>query len=486
MIEYGVANWEVKGEDVPAVKHAADGRSSVFAVFDGHGGVDGASACEKGLAPELLTLCNDDERVGHDRFPNEAIIDSFWDQDRELGARGIYAGTTAVVLMVTGKETAKVGQSSSLACTLAWVGDSVGVWFDMTSPDARAPVIGLTRSHLPTDELEQQRLDVEWKVRSQVESSRHDASLAGGNVWLEMAEEADNANGKSTQPQPGMPPTSQQQQGGQDQEKQGKEQEQDGDSWRLLGLQRFFKSSQSKEGEGFKEGKQSVPDGQSRRPSREESMRLRAESFYAVKRAPTTHEVEDALRRLGIQQDAEQVRVLIRALGREKRIEAPERRRSLLAGSPMKLERQNSRVLERVSVLDSSVHGPLVIHGGVRAEVTTMMTRSIGDWDGSRAMIPHPDLSRFEVEAGQWQRVILASDGLWDFVTPEEAVKIARREKSPEGAAQRLVAQAYRRSNQKVGYMKDDTTCICIDLNPSQLPFSPPTVGMETGCCSMM
>ena len=31
--------------------------------------------------------------------------------------------------------------------------------------------------------------------------------------------------------------------------------------------------------------------------------------------------------------------------------------------------------------------------------------------------VPHPELQRFEVAADEHQRVVLASDGVWDFVT---------------------------------------------------------------------
>ena len=31
--------------------------------------------------------------------------------------------------------------------------------------------------------------------------------------------------------------------------------------------------------------------------------------------------------------------------------------------------------------------------------------------------VPHPEMQRFEVAADEHQRVVLASDGVWDFVT---------------------------------------------------------------------
>ena len=42
------------------------------------------------------------------------------------------------------------------------------------------------------------------------------------------------------------------------------------------------------------------------------------------------------------------------------------------------------------------------------------MTRSIGDWFGADAVLPHPQLSSFTVPPGKHYRLLIASDGLWD------------------------------------------------------------------------
>ena len=59
------------------------------------------------------------------------------------------------------------------------------------------------------------------------------------------------------------------------------------------------------------------------------------------------------------------------------------------------------------------------------APVSTAVTRSIGDWDAARTLIPQPDLYRFEVGASEHERVVLASDGVWDFVSAAQAAKAA-------------------------------------------------------------
>ena len=39
--------------------------------------------------------------------------------------------------------------------------------------------------------------------------------------------------------------------------------------------------------------------------------------------------------------------------------------------------------------------------------------------------VPHPEMQRFEVAADEHQRVVLASDGVWDFVTEVQTQPLA-------------------------------------------------------------
>ena len=113
------------------------------------------------------------------------------------------------------------------------------------------------------------------------------------------------------------------------------------------------------------------------------------------------------------------------------------------------------------------------------------MTRSIGDWHGPDMVVPHPQIEPFEVPAGRWTRVIMASDGLWDVCEHESAVRLARECSSAQEAAEALLIFAQReyaeRGKKGVG---DDVTVLCVDLNPSCLPFRPPASEGAEYCCS--
>ena len=104
------------------------------------------------------------------------------------------------------------------------------------------------------------------------------------------------------------------------------------------------------------------------------------------------------------------------------------------------------------------------------------MTRSIVDWKGPDVVLPHPQLLRFRVEAHSHARVVIASDGLWDVCTHVQAAKICRKREAAEAVAKGLLAVAEKEYLTVRGLegMSDDTTVICVDLNPSLRPFSPP------------
>ena len=121
--------------------------------------------------------------------------------------------------------------------------------------------------------------------------------------------------------------------------------------------------------------------------------------------------------------------------------------------------------------------------GGLKS-VSTAVTRALGDWDGSRALVPHPDVARFRVTRSQCLRAVLASDGLWDFVRPDEASRVLRAGKSASSCADRLLEMAVSRSNAKFNELKDDTTVLVVELNPSGEP--PPLVAPAGGGCCVV
>jgi len=228
------------------------------------------------------------------------------------------------------------------------------------------------------------------------------------------------------------------------------------------------------------------------------SQLLRADdglSFYAKQRAPTPEQVIQAAASAELNLLSGEAALLTRALAREQRIEASERKKSQSAatgdGSGPRVQ---SGVLQRWSPATASRSGPTVLAGGADAKVTISMSRSIGDWDASRAIIPQPDFCRFEVAPGAWVRAVIASDGVWDLVSHEEAALLARNARSVDDAAGSIVAVAHDRGLVRLGKLKDDTTCLVVDLNPSQIPFedlpkeaAPSTAARSNGgCCSLM
>eukprot|EP00629_Pelagomonadales_sp_RCC1024_P008726 CAMPEP_0119273626 /NCGR_PEP_ID=MMETSP1329-20130426/10790_1 /TAXON_ID=114041 /ORGANISM="Genus nov. species nov., Strain RCC1024" /LENGTH=436 /DNA_ID=CAMNT_0007273855 /DNA_START=189 /DNA_END=1499 /DNA_ORIENTATION=+ len=114
------------------------------------------------------------------------------------------------------------------------------------------------------------------------------------------------------------------------------------------------------------------------------------------------------------------------------------------------------------------------------AGASTCVTRSIGDWDASRAVIPEPDCHAWPIpsEGAFYERVVLASDGLWDLIDFAGAEAICRKVPEPQACAERLLRVAKTESGRR-GYrgLKDDTTILVIDLNPNRVAVQP-----EAGC----
>ena len=150
--------------------------------------------------------------------------------------------------------------------------------------------------------------------------------------------------------------------------------------------------------------------------------------------------------------------------------------------------RRNLYVQPRSTAKGRSSHHPLVVATETSHShpqyYDLQMTRSIGDWKGPDLVLPHPEMRAFEVGAGEHVRAIVASDGLWSVCSHETAAQVARSCPSAQTAANQLLElaeQAYF-SRRGKSVMGDDTTVLCVDLNPSQLPFAPPPPAAKRGC----
>mmetsp|Transcript_57850 Transcript_57850/g.163282 ORF Transcript_57850/g.163282 Transcript_57850/m.163282 type:complete len:449 (+) Transcript_57850:205-1551(+) len=98
------------------------------------------------------------------------------------------------------------------------------------------------------------------------------------------------------------------------------------------------------------------------------------------------------------------------------------------------------------------------------------MTRTIGDESvKAHGVIPTPEVQECEVDLAAQPFLILASDGVWEFLDSEFVVKaVAKKIQSdgPERTIQKLQKEARKRWRQEEGDYCDDITSILIQLRP--------------------
>lgn len=107
------------------------------------------------------------------------------------------------------------------------------------------------------------------------------------------------------------------------------------------------------------------------------------------------------------------------------------------------------------------------------------MARSIGDFAvKSVGVIPEPEVKTFELQHGEDEFLILASDGVWEFISSQEAVDVVGAKlaegKECHGACQELIELASERWAEEEGDYRDDITAIVVKLPlPFQYPSQP-------------
>ncbi|GMG99756.1 hypothetical protein Nepgr_001596 [Nepenthes gracilis] len=115
----------------------------------------------------------------------------------------------------------------------------------------------------------------------------------------------------------------------------------------------------------------------------------------------------------------------------------------------------------RLNVFGCSEAGPLRCWPG-----GLCLSRSIGDTDVGEFIVPVPHVKQVKLShAGG--RLIIASDGIWDALSSDMAAKTCRG--LPADVAARLVVKEALRSRG----LKDDTTCLVVDIIPSVHPVLP-------------
>ncbi|CAH9054068.1 unnamed protein product [Cuscuta europaea] len=102
------------------------------------------------------------------------------------------------------------------------------------------------------------------------------------------------------------------------------------------------------------------------------------------------------------------------------------------------------------------------------------LSRSIGDMDIGEFIVPIPYVKQVKLSSAGG-RLIIASDGVWDALTAEAAFECCRG-MQPDAAASQIVTEAVQPKG-----LRDDTTCIVIDIQPVEKPTPPRPQPKKTG-----
>ncbi|KAG5549063.1 hypothetical protein RHGRI_014435 [Rhododendron griersonianum] len=117
----------------------------------------------------------------------------------------------------------------------------------------------------------------------------------------------------------------------------------------------------------------------------------------------------------------------------------------------------------RLNVFGGNAVGPLRCWPG-----GLCLSRSIGDTDVGEFIVPIPHVKQVKL-SNAGGRLIIASDGIWDALSSDMAAQSCRG--LPAELAAKLVVKEALRSRG----LKDDTTCLIVDIIPFDHPILPPT-----------
>ncbi len=98
------------------------------------------------------------------------------------------------------------------------------------------------------------------------------------------------------------------------------------------------------------------------------------------------------------------------------------------------------------------------------------MSRSIGDHVVKQVgVIAEPEVKVFDLDLEHDQFLILASDGVWEFISSQEAISIIEEHRAKEGyafACQMLIETAADRWRAIEGDYRDDITAMVVKIPP--------------------
>ncbi|KAK9074297.1 hypothetical protein SSX86_006894 [Deinandra increscens subsp. villosa] len=94
------------------------------------------------------------------------------------------------------------------------------------------------------------------------------------------------------------------------------------------------------------------------------------------------------------------------------------------------------------------------------------LSRSIGDLDVGEFIVPVPYVKQVKLSSAGG-RLIIASDGVWDALSAEAAIECSRG-MPPNAVAGQIVKEAVQPKG-----LRDDTTCMVVDIMPAE-KINPP------------
>ena len=131
---------------------------------------------------------------------------------------------------------------------------------------------------------------------------------------------------------------------------------------------------------------------------------------------------------------------------------------------------QEYAIIHNKSFIDfrrsGGIVGPEAIFS--RYNLSINMTRSIGDKYAARCVIPLPEVTALTISRDEFARFIIASDGVWDVLSPEQVGELGCRAHLRDEAAM-VVAEEARRIRLLRRMRMDDISVIVIDVNSSRM-----------------
>ncbi|GMH94372.1 hypothetical protein TL16_g12888 [Triparma laevis f. inornata] len=136
--------------------------------------------------------------------------------------------------------------------------------------------------------------------------------------------------------------------------------------------------------------------------------------------------------------------------------------------------RRGSFIAQRITS-SGEQRGPWCLFSGENG-TSLAVTRSLGDADAARCCIKTPGIKKLTIKSGDFSRICICSDGVWDVLSSLQVAKRISGVTSGVTAA-RKIALITKERRYNTGAGKDDITVFVVDVFKPEVP-----VGCNVGC----